>query len=108
MPWDVANESSKLFTDHQTWISRKTKDSVLQSGSLELIYREGSECYIIRRHNENGDVALLINFSEDSQDLVSVMKQFDVKGNYSIYGNHAEQLPEVIEPGQYITFQIVQ
>lgn len=108
MPWDVANESSKLFTEHQTWISRKTTDSILQSGSLELIYRQGSECYVIRRHNENGDVVLLINFSEDCQDLVSVIKQFDLSGNYSIYGNHAEQLPVVIEPGQYITFQIVQ
>lgn len=108
MPWDIANGASELFTEYQTWISRKTKDTVLQSGSLELIYRQESECYVIRRHHEKGDVALLINFSEDSQDVVSVMQQFDLNKAYSIYGNHTAQLPEVIEPGQYIIFQIVQ
>ncbi|MNJ05623.1 hypothetical protein D3C81_2278940 [compost metagenome] len=62
---------------------------------------------MIRRHNDSGAVALLMNFSEASQDLASVMTQFEISENYSIYGESGS-LPEAIEPGQYILFQTVQ
>ncbi|MNW37564.1 Cyclomaltodextrinase [compost metagenome] len=113
MSWDSLEDSESaaraFFKEHQVWISRKVTNPVLQSGSLELKYKQGSDCYVIRRHNATEDVILLMNFSEDRQNLPSVMSQFELNGNYSIYGEeHLGQLPEVIEPGQYITIQTVQ
>ncbi|MNN12552.1 Cyclomaltodextrinase [compost metagenome] len=111
MPWDSLEEpaAKAFFKEHQAWISRKVTNPVLQSGSLELKYKQGSDCYVIRRYNDTEDVVLLMNFSEDCQNLSSVMSQFELTGNYSIYGEeHLGQLPEVIEPGQYIIFQTVQ
>lgn len=109
MPWDRIEEPqiAAMFSEYQRWITRKATDPVLQSGELELKYNQGSECYMIRRHNDSGAVALLMNFSEASQDLASVMTQFEISENYSIYGESGS-LPEAIEPGQYILFQTVQ
>lgn len=110
MPWDRLEEphAAALFSEYRAWITRKVTDPVLQSGKLELKYGKGSECYMIRRHNDSESVVLLLNFSEAQQDLAYVMTQFEISGNYSLYGEHAGQLPEVIEPGQYILFQTVQ
>ncbi|MOA39705.1 maltodextrin glucosidase [compost metagenome] len=114
MPWDSLKESESaarvFYKEHQAWISRKVTNPVLQSGSLELKYKEGSDCYVIRRHKDTEDVVLLMNFSEDRLSLSSVMSQFELNRNYSIYGGeeHLGELPEVIEPGQYITIQTVQ
>ncbi|MNZ79615.1 Neopullulanase [compost metagenome] len=109
MPWDRIEEPqiAAMFSEYQRWITRKATDPVLQSGELELKYNQGSVCYMIRRHNDSGAVALLMNFSEASQDLASVMTQFEISENYSIYGESGS-LPEAIEPGQYILFQTVQ
>ncbi|MNJ47487.1 Neopullulanase [compost metagenome] len=107
MPWDSSN-CSTLYQHYKTWNLYKTSNPVLQHGSVELKFREDSNCYVIRRYNENGEVILLMNFSNNREPLASVLKKFELFGNYSIYGeHHSIDLSEVIEAEQFILIQTV-
>lgn len=108
MTWERSPEESDLFGYTQNWITRKRENPLLQSGSLELRYREGSDCYVIRRYMGTDEIVLLCNFSADRLALAPELSRFDLNGSYNIYDfEYTGDLPENIEPGQCLLFQTV-
>ncbi|MEK4508530.1 glycoside hydrolase family 13 protein [Paenibacillus sp. FSL K6-2524] len=106
MPWDNLSIKGAMFKQWQTWIQRKTTNSVLQHGALELRYVPDSECYVIRRYDNAGEVVLLINFSKAALNLSTVLTQFNLDEHSSVYNSMVDgNRPEEIDPRQYILFQ---
>ncbi|MNW49509.1 Cyclomaltodextrinase [compost metagenome] len=106
MPWHLVPAETPLFREFRSWIRRKTTDPVLQHGLTELRYREGSECYVIRRYAESGEAVLLINFSPEPLELDAVLKRFDLNVEYFIHNSDdTGRLPATIGPGETMVFQ---
>lgn len=108
MAWERLPEGSELFAYTQAWISRKKESPLLQSGSVELRYREGADCYVIRRFVEAEEIVLFCNFSAECLDLEPELSRFDLKGSYRVYDDaNTGDMPEIIEPGQCLLFETV-
>ncbi|MBW7476585.1 glycoside hydrolase family 13 protein [Paenibacillus oenotherae] len=78
MPWDTVAPELPLLRQMQQWIARKTSDSILQQGELELVYAEGYELYAIKRRLEDHTVTLLLNFSLERAELDTVLPVFGI------------------------------
>lgn len=91
MPWDAVSFDLPLLREWQSWIRRKTTDSIFQHGDLELVYAEDCEVYGIRRTENRRTVTLLLNFSSHSIALDSMPAAFGVgAGEASSYDPEVE------------------
>lgn len=106
MPWESVSPDMSLLRQMGQWIARKTSSSILQQGTLELVYAEGYELYAIKRKEGARVVTLLLNFSFERVALDAVRPVFGI-GRDELADGYAAiaDMPVHIGPRQVMLFQ---